>query len=78
MIWRMYYKKLGGHVHVRLFCGPIEGALGKLGDLTFRLEEFTEFTRLRKVLAMDFRREIDPGTNGPAGDLDGPQFASLP
>jgi hypothetical protein len=59
MIWRIYYKKLGGHVHCRVFCGPQEGALGKCGDLSFREREFTEFTRLRKVLAMDFRNEID-------------------
>lgn len=77
MIWRMYYVKQGGHVHCRLFCGPIEGALGKCGDITFREEEFTEFTRIRKVIAMDFRREMDKD-GAPAGDSDGPQFASLP
>ena len=67
MIWRVYYVKQGGHVHCRLFCGPQEGALGKCGDLTFREKEFTEFTRIHRVLATDFRREMDP--NGlPAGD----------
>ena len=69
MIWRMYYKKLGGHIHCRIFCGPQEGALGKCGDLTFREHEFTEFTRLRKVLAMDFRREVEMD-NSLAGDDD--------
>lgn len=68
MIWRIYYIKKGGHVHCRLFCGPQEGALGKCGDLCFRVDEFTEFTRLRKVLAMDFRGELsgDPAE----GDFD--------
>lgn len=41
MIFRLYYKRLGGHVHCRLFAGPQEGALGKCGDLVFRHEEFT-------------------------------------
>ena len=53
-MWRLKYIKLGGHVHCTLFAGPQEGALGKCGDITFRECEFTEFTRLRKVLAMDF------------------------
>ncbi len=76
MIWRVYYVKQGDHVHCRLFCGPQEGALGKCGDLTFRAAEFTEFTRLRKVLAMDFRTEIDPETGGPDGDSN-VEFAPL-
>ena len=75
-IWRCYYRKDGMHVKCRLFCGVQEGALGKLGELTFRADEFTEFTRLRKVLAMDFRREIDPFTNAPAGEPD-VEFARL-
>lgn len=66
MIWRTYYKKLGGHVHMRIFCGVQEGALGKCGDLVMKTDEFTEFSRLRKVLAMDFRREMDPHTLAPA------------
>lgn len=59
VIWRCYYKRAGGHVHCRLFCGPQEGALGKCGDLTFRVDEFEDFTRLRQVIAMDFRAEED-------------------
>jgi len=66
----MYYNKRGAHVHCRLFCGVQEGALGKCGELVMKVDEFTEFTRLRKVLAMDFRREMDPGTGKPAGDED--------
>ena len=57
MIWRLYYQRRGGHVHCRLFCGPQEGALGKCGDIVMRHEEFTEFTRIRKCLAIDFRAE---------------------
>jgi hypothetical protein len=70
MIWRMYYRKAGGHVHCRLFCGVQEGALGKCGDLTMRVEEFDEFfTKLHpsrtlmqlalNPMVMDFRRETD-------------------
>ena len=66
MIWRCYYAKFGNHVHCRLFCGPIEGALGLCGNLVFRANEFKEFTGLKKVIAMDFRREIDS-----AGELSG-------
>ena len=66
MIWRCYYKKLGGHVHCRLFCGPRKGALGKCGDLTFRTAEFTEFTKIHRVVAVEFVRETDPN-----GDLAG-------
>lgn len=40
MIFRLYHETLGGHVHCRLFVGRKEGALGKCGDLTFRVEEF--------------------------------------
>ena len=69
MIWRLYYEKGGGHVHCRLFCGPIKGALGKCGDLTFREAEFTEFTRIHRVIAMDFRREI-AADGSLAGDDD--------
>jgi hypothetical protein len=63
-IWRCYYRRAGNHVHCRLFCGPQEGALGRVDDperrLTFRLDEFTEFTKIRKVIAVDFRLETRP------------------
>lgn len=42
-IFRLYHETAGGHVHCRLFAGPREGALGKCGDLTMRVEEFEEF-----------------------------------
>lgn len=74
MIWRIYYRSKGNHVHCRLFCGPQEGALGKAGELTLRQNEFTEFTQLRKVLAMDFRTEMKPD-GSPDIDLAGnPKF----
>lgn len=71
-IWRTYYQKLGSHVHCRLFAGPAEGALGLVGNLVFRGEEFTEFTRINKVIAMDYRRESDNGKL--LGDDNGPVF----
>ncbi len=59
MIWKTYYQRLGDHVHCRLFCGPQKGALGKCGDIVFRHEEFAEFTKVHRVLAMTFVRETD-------------------
>lgn len=67
MIWKTYYQRLGGHVHCRLFCGPQKGALGKCGDIVFRHAEFTEFTKVHRVLAMTFVRETDRFDN-PAGE----------
>lgn len=69
MIWRCYYVKHGGHVHCRLFCGPIKGALGKCGDLTFREEEFTVFTEIHRVFTVEFVREMTED-GSPAGDSD--------
>jgi hypothetical protein len=40
MIFRIYFERLGGHVHLRVFAGDAEGSLGKCGDLTMRAEEF--------------------------------------
>lgn len=65
MIWRCYYKRLGQHVHCRLFCGSQEGALGKCGDLCMTVDEFEDFTRLRQVIPMDFRPEHDHDPNAP-------------
>lgn len=69
MIWKLYYKKLGGHVHCRLFCGPTRGALGKCGDIVFRDNEFTEFTQIHKTLPIVFVRETDMD-GVPLGDSD--------
>ena len=40
MIFRLYHEAQGGHVHCRLFAGPHDGALGKCGELTMRVQEF--------------------------------------
>jgi hypothetical protein len=42
MIFRLYYRILGGHVHCRLFAGN-GPSLGKCGDLTMRVDEFAAF-----------------------------------
>ena len=41
MIFRVYHETKGGHVHIRLFAGKRDGALGKCGDLCMRVEEFS-------------------------------------
>lgn len=46
MRFRFYYKELGGHTHIRVFCGPStpeDGTLGKSGDLVMTNQEFAEF-----------------------------------
>ena len=43
MIFRLYHETKGGHVHCRFFAGPHDGALGKCGDLTMKVEEFDLF-----------------------------------
>jgi hypothetical protein len=54
MIFRIYHETLGGHVHMRVFAGKAEGALGKCGDLTMRVDEFEVF---RNCSLIDFRPE---------------------
>lgn len=45
--FRLYWKRLGAHVHVRVFAGYNIGGLpasgGKCGDLTFREDEWAAF-----------------------------------
>ncbi len=55
MVFRLYWRHLGGHVHCRLFAGPQEGALGKCGDLVFREDEFELFKQSSSFI--QFRRE---------------------
>lgn len=50
MIFRLRYKLKGNHVHCRLFVGPRSGAMGKVGDLVFRKEEFEAFFPVRADL----------------------------
>ena len=70
-IWRCKYVKHGAHVHCQLFCGPQKGALGLCGNLSFRAGEFAEFTRIHRVLGIEFIRESNPD-GSPAGDSDVP------
>jgi len=59
-VWRLKYMKQGGHVYCQLFCGPQKGAFGLCGNLTFRTGEFAEFTRIHRVLGIEFIRETGP------------------
>ena len=44
MLFRFRFKVLGGHTHVRLFCGPKGSlSLGFSGELVMRNEEFDAF-----------------------------------
>jgi hypothetical protein len=46
MNFRLYYRRLGGHIHVRFFSGQHKRVThGKNGDLTFRAEEWESFLR---------------------------------
>lgn len=59
MIFRCYHETLGGHVHLRLFAGKQDGALGKCGDLTMRVDEFECFRRATP--GFEFRAEDKDG-----------------
>lgn len=43
VLYRFYYHKAGGHVHVRVFAGKGTFSLGKCGDLCFRDYEWDHF-----------------------------------
>ena len=62
---KFYYKVLGGHTHVRVFSGPLEGTCGKAGELILRNGEWEV---LREVLHTSSRtpilEEVPDGTNG--------------
>jgi len=58
MIFRIYHKTLGGHVHMRVFAGAHEGALGKCSDLIMRQEEFQHFC-LIMPLEFEFHEDFD-------------------
>ena len=60
--FRLYYKVLGGHTHVRIFSGKNpKGAFGKNGDMIFRNEEWEDF--LKKINNVEILRE-DRETGG--------------
>lgn len=64
MIFRLYHETAGGHVHCRLFAGRRDGALGKCGDFTMRVEEFAEFKD--RCPSIEFREESRTGAAGRA------------
>ena len=41
--FRIIHETLGGHVHMRVFCGKGEQSLGMAGTLCMREEEFADF-----------------------------------
>lgn len=50
--FRFRYEVAGGHTHVRLFAGEGLGfTLGKCGDLTFRNDEWSDFSRAINALS---------------------------
>jgi len=56
MVFRLYFKQLGGHVHCRLFTAPaIHLTFAKCGDLVFRENEWlaarSAFESIGEVLA---------------------------
>lgn len=55
MIFRIYHETKGGHVHMRVFSGAHEGAIGKCGDLCMRIDEFDQFKEAATFI--QFRRE---------------------
>jgi len=57
MIFRLRYKILGGHTHIRVFAGQGETSLGKCGDLVFRNEEWVEFIGQLTKTSIEFRHE---------------------
>lgn len=70
MFWKVYYIKKGQHVHCRIFATRRRfTTYANLGKLVFRLEEFTEFTRMSEVMFVEWVREMDPD-GSLAGDDD--------
>lgn len=62
MIFRCYYEQAGGHVHCRMFSGKQDGALGKNGDLTFRIDEFDDFKNSSPFIQFRPDTSRDPRT----------------
>lgn len=44
-LFRLRYKQLGGHTHVRVFAGKGSLSLAHCGQLVFRNEEWADFLR---------------------------------
>lgn len=60
MIFRVYHQTLGGHVHMKFYAGVHEGALGKCGNLTMRIEEFAIFKSATKFIQFVDARPSQP------------------
>lgn len=46
MIFKFRFKKLGGHVHYKLYAGPAEGSLGLAGNFVLAENEHLPFTNM--------------------------------
>jgi hypothetical protein len=69
MIFRIYHETRGAHVHMRLFAGPHDGALGKCGDLCMRENEFVEF--IGRFAYVELRHERNSLVSGEKQKMDG-------
>ena len=59
--FRLYYKILDDHTHVRIFSGKNpQGAFGKNGDMIFKNEEWQQF--LYRIKDMEILPEDDRET----------------
>jgi hypothetical protein len=45
MLHKIKYKKIGSHVHCKLYTGYQPGNMGQNGELVFREEEFKQFRK---------------------------------
>jgi hypothetical protein len=57
MIFRIYWQKIGGHTHMRVFAGRKDATLGKCGDLVMRNEEFLVFNERLWTVNVEFIQE---------------------
>lgn len=70
MIFHIYHETLGGHVHMRMFAGPHNGALDKCGDLTMRAEEFWDFmSRFGRPGQIGFQHEPNSRCRAKGGEV---------
>ncbi len=67
MIFRLYHETRGGHVHCRLFAGPHEGALGKCGEFTMRVEEFASLVDACPMI--DYSPRLPKGNSSGAKEI---------
>lgn len=67
MIFRIYHETKGGHVHCRFFAGKHEGALGKCGEFTMRIEEFASLVAACPMI--DYAPRIPKGNFSGAKDI---------